>query len=103
MVSSTKARNALVYDKDVRLLPEFLREATQHSVYQKGTHIARRVSCGSVYHDDSSELQATDLNLSTITPLARAHLGRGRQRSSDSLDTRDLTEGKCITVSLCVV
>ena len=32
MVSITKARNALVYDEDVRLLPEFLREATQHGV-----------------------------------------------------------------------
>ena len=70
MVSITKARNALVYHEDVRLLPEFLWEVTQHSVYHDATHLARRVSCGSVYHDDSSELQTRDLHLSTIIPLA---------------------------------
>ena len=70
MVSITKARNALVYHEDVRLLPEFLREATQHGVYHEGTHLARRVSCGSVYHEDRRELQATALHLSTIIPLA---------------------------------
>ena len=70
MVSITKARNALVYHEDVRFPPEFLREATQHGVYYEGTHLARRVYCGSVYHGDSSELQTRDLHLSTIIPLA---------------------------------
>ena len=33
-------KTALVYDEDVRLLSEFLWEATQHGVYHEGTQRA---------------------------------------------------------------